>query len=195
MTPRFVIIGTGRHGSKYVADILTGSGINTGHEKWWNSVGAEDKSYVGESSWLAAPHLAEFDGMIFHQVRNPLLVVNSLVKFPEPPAEDRARRAAVPLHGSVIEQAVQIVLYWRRLCDAATGIRWRLEDFSGEIVMTLAERIGVSIDSDRVVKMIKRTPATVNAHTSGRHLEWSDLPPGPNTTALRRAAEKDKYYP
>lgn len=195
MTPRFVIVGTGRHGSKYSADVLTDAGIKTGHEKWWNSVGAENGSFLGESSWLAVPHLAEYGGVVFHQVRNPLLVVNSLVRFPEPPREDEVRRRSLVLRGSVIEQAIQIVLQWRRLCDEVSLARWRLEDFSGEIVMMIAEKAGVDVDPDRVIKAINHTPTNVNSHTNGQHLNWSDLPPGPDTTALRRAAEKDGYYP
>jgi hypothetical protein len=195
MAPRFVITGTGRHGSRYVADVLTASGIRTGHEKWWNSVGAENDGYVGESSWLAAPHLAEFDGVVFHQLRNPLLVVNSLVKFPEPSREDAVRRRTVSLCGDPIEQAIQMVLHWRRICDAASSARWRLEDFSGEIVMMIAKRVWCPVLPTDVVEAITITPRDVNAHTSRPRLEWSDLPAGPETTALRRAAEKDGYYP
>jgi len=33
---------------------------------------------VGDSSWAAGPHLADYTGVVCHQVRHPLAVVTSL---------------------------------------------------------------------------------------------------------------------
>lgn len=93
MSDKFLITGTGRCGSGYIARVLTGAGIPTGHEEVFNPITlkaleqgqSEDLWWPdkrpGESSWLAAPYLPVYDSPLptVHLVRNPIDVLDSLV--------------------------------------------------------------------------------------------------------------------
>jgi hypothetical protein len=79
----FVVTGCARSGTTYMAALLSGLGLRIGHEVVF---GPRTRSFDGwrglngDSSWLAAPFLADLDdALVFHQVRHPLKVVRSLV--------------------------------------------------------------------------------------------------------------------
>ena len=190
--PRFVVVGTGRSGTAYTARLLTAAGITTGHEEWWSVSGWQRKGLVGDSSWFAAPHLRDFDGFVFNQVRDPLAVVNSLIKSPERGLADEARRRTLILRGDVVEQAVTIALGWRRLCDALPlAGRWRLEDIDAGVVNHIAQALGVTAYADAA---LAATARDTNWHGEAKFTYgWDDLPRNPETRELMRAAERDGY--
>lgn len=101
---RFVITGTGRSGTQYIARLLSELGGRVGHEAWfgprpglvdeqWMSCPmlAEAKSRVsteirrrqrrleGDVSWMAVPRLSRFRGLVLLQTRDPVRVISSLV--------------------------------------------------------------------------------------------------------------------
>ena len=96
----FIITGCARSGMAYTAKLLTAAGVPCTHEEEF-SLGALTINPVigqggitwlgkqqwpdhprGESSWLAAPLLDKLpeDVIIFHQLRNPLHVIRSLMR-------------------------------------------------------------------------------------------------------------------
>src|SRR5688572_3038641 len=78
--PRFVIVGTGRCGTTYTAELLTQSGVPCGHESIFSYTGMNYCfGYEGDASWLALPHLGGYQGIVVHQTRHPLAVINSLM--------------------------------------------------------------------------------------------------------------------
>lgn len=107
MKLKFVVAGTGRSGTAYIARLLTAAGVPTGHERWFTWVpGIGDRQTIdrtgcgrgkawpsrlkeeirrrrqpimGDASWLAVPRLDRFDGRVFLQVRDPLAVIASYV--------------------------------------------------------------------------------------------------------------------
>lgn len=91
---KFLIVGTGRSGTGYMAEVLTESGLETGHEKVYNpqslryvESGIHDFPYwpkngFGDSSWMAVPYLGRFleaGGKAVHITRHPYDVLASLV--------------------------------------------------------------------------------------------------------------------
>lgn len=74
---RFVVAQTGRSASGFTAKKLTSFGIPTGHEAVFNPYMTQRTDLLGDSSWLAAPHLGEFSGKVIHQVRHPAKVIRS----------------------------------------------------------------------------------------------------------------------
>jgi hypothetical protein len=79
----FVVTGTARSGTTYMAALLGGLGLDLGHEDLF---GPRTRSFdgwhgkLGDSSWLAAPFLGDLgDALVFHQVRHPLKVARSLL--------------------------------------------------------------------------------------------------------------------
>lgn len=106
-TPKYLITGTGRCGTLFVANLLTSMGFPCSHEAIFTPMGIEwarevmdgkrpcensrisegkrcipedpNSEFVAESSYMAAPFLKELDTQVIHVVRNPLDVVASLV--------------------------------------------------------------------------------------------------------------------
>ena len=85
----WLITGTGRCGTGYVAMVLQSAGVNCGHEAVFNHAGLEHaKSHIdqfeADASWLAAPYLEEpiFKHVkIVHLIRHPKRVIDSLVRM------------------------------------------------------------------------------------------------------------------
>ncbi len=87
--PLFIITGTGRCGTVYLAKVLTAIGISCGHEMIFNpdmqrknssissKLGLHTECLLAESSYMAAPFLKDNKSNIIHLVRNPLKVVLS----------------------------------------------------------------------------------------------------------------------
>src|SRR6266536_2441135 len=83
----FVITGTPRSGTSYIARILSYLGIECGHElvfNPWNFRYQEMRSngkLWGESSWMAVPFLENIPSTtkVFHIVRNPIKTINSII--------------------------------------------------------------------------------------------------------------------
>lgn len=77
---KYLVAGTGRCGTGYMSKILTYSGIKCGHEaifKPFKIKKNEMDLYDADSSWLAVPHLQQFNFIVIHIVRNPLKVFRS----------------------------------------------------------------------------------------------------------------------
>ncbi len=106
---RFVVTGTGRSGTRYIAELLSAAGVPTGHECWfgpwpglfrgpepihrrtpWERVQGPFArlrqelrrrrcAIAGDASWLAVPYLPKFRGHVYLQVRHPLTFVASFL--------------------------------------------------------------------------------------------------------------------
>jgi len=93
---KFLIAGTGRCGTGYMAALFNELGIPCGHEKVFN---ADDKvkggPWVGDSSWHCVPFLPVIDLPVLHVVRHPLDVIGSLLnatRLFEPNAHGKHQR-------------------------------------------------------------------------------------------------------
>lgn len=78
-----MVTGSGRCGTRYLADLLTAAGVPCGHELVWNERGvpAWPKRLVADSSWMAATQLGRIDLPVVLLVRHPLAVVRSWVEI------------------------------------------------------------------------------------------------------------------
>lgn len=102
---KVIVTGTGRCGTVFMANLLTSLGWPCGHEAIFGPDGleharrvlsgvsgpenspisrlgevlSEDMDIVGDSSYMAAPFLREFETTVVHVVRNPFPVVASLM--------------------------------------------------------------------------------------------------------------------
>lgn len=105
MELKVLVTGTGRCGTVFMANLLTSMGWPCGHEAVFGPEGlekarqilfgrekpensqisrngmilSEQEPLVGDSSYMAAPFLAELDTTVIHVVRNPINVVASLI--------------------------------------------------------------------------------------------------------------------
>ena len=89
----FIITGCARSGTAYTAKLLTAAGVPCPHEEVFSLAAVTalgeashlldwSDCYPKEASWLAAPLLDQLpkDIVVFHQLRNPLHVIRSLMR-------------------------------------------------------------------------------------------------------------------
>lgn len=102
---KYVVTGTGRCGTLFMANLLTSMGFPCTHEAIFTPGGLEkakrvirqaepaisskisrgenlsdyELQIVAESSYMAAPFLKEFETKVIHVVRNPIGVVSSMI--------------------------------------------------------------------------------------------------------------------
>ena len=211
---RFVVTGAGRSGTGYIARILTAAGVPTGHEDWfgpvpglrgpetvtratiWMKLKAPGSRFrvelrrrrgglVGDSSWLAVPHLPRFRGLVYLQVRHPLKVIGSLVGmdfFGSRHAQDPFRRYAehhFEVTGDVLADSAR---FWvecnRRALPYAHRI-WRLEDVNASLVGQILRDLDVPDPSERAALAIRCVSPVNTAVERGYapvELAWKDLP-------------------
>lgn len=82
MRDRFVVTGSGRCGTTWMARALTRVGVPTGHEEVFNPWTREWPDYLrADSSWVAACKLDEVTEPVALLVRHPLAVVRSMVEI------------------------------------------------------------------------------------------------------------------
>lgn len=172
--PRFAVVGTGRSGTGYVAELLRASGANCGHEGWWRPDGTGDRTpgLDGDSSWLALPDLESraWSGPVAHVVRHPVAVVRSLVgtRLFHPDQADGpyarfAREHCPEVDGlPPLEAAVEWWVAWNTRCAAVADVKLRVEDLrKGWALAELGDALGVRIDRQAA----RRVSTAVNHRT------------------------------
>lgn len=86
MTPKLIVTGLSRSGTRYTARVLQQLGVNATHEgiyrfrRLWDQVEIRPNGAEAEISWLAAPFLSTLDPgtKILIQFREPVAVLNSI---------------------------------------------------------------------------------------------------------------------
>lgn len=179
MAPRFVIVGTGRSGSGYIAAVLTAAGIPCGHEAWWTCFGVGGSDVAGDSSCCALPWgLRGYRGLVLHQVRHPLAVVTSMIRDPlgEPHRALFARLAG----GDPADRlgfAMRVWLGFGRAADRMGVPWWRVDDVDADLVSLIGAWAGMPVDAAAVAAALAAVPRDFNRHYSDRTtaLGWDDL--------------------
>lgn len=228
MPPGFVITGTGRSGTNYIARVLRAAGVRCGHEDWWGPMpGLGEGSWIpqptltdrlrdlvsrtmvevrrrrrsldGDSSWLAVPHLEDFDGLVLLQLREPLRVIRSLVAlemFSAPRnAFELKARVFVPQTGDSLVDAMRWWVMWNLRASESADLVYRIEDLDAPLLRDILELIGA--DPARAEKALSSVPTRTNTlEERGRgrpDLSWADLPAGPQREALAETASAFGY--
>lgn len=199
--PAFTIVGTGRSGTRYIARVLTESGIKTGHEAWWNPYEQRVTTRLkGEASWCAVFNLESYQGHVFHQIRDPLKVVASLATTELDPAwpgpDNRIfyewRQRNITLSGRPTRDAVEVVLAWIRESESCSEWTYRLEDVDAETIGELADRAGLKVSRSRIRKALDAVPTSTNRRHHAA-LAWADLPDGESRAELMEIAGQYGY--
>lgn len=150
MVDRFAVTGSGRCGTKYLAELLTAAGVRCGHERAYNEHGRDQWTWErqADSSWMAATYLP-LDVPVVLLTRHPLAVVRSYVEigffspvdaknpthgplqrfapsiYDHEAAADRALAMWIALNAEILPQAEMRVSLERLDLDALTGLlRW-----------------------------------------------------------------------
>lgn len=205
---RFLVVGTGRCGTTYTAQLLQRAGIPVDHEVVFTEKGPQPAGNLeGDASWMAVPYLAGFEGSILHQVREPLAVIDSLLDlglFASVFADEihrpwrRFLEAHFVLCGDPVVDAMRFYVQWNERCEQHADLRIRIEDQctlipqfidelypgKGTLVESHLPRVSTRLNS-REERRVKRTRAV--------GLSVEDLPGGEDRDALLAMAERYGY--
>lgn len=133
---KYLITGTGRCGTGYMAQVFKSAGVPCGHEAVFSYDGpGEHGDWQADSSWLAAPFLPGLeDTTIIHLVRDPRKIIESLVSVRVLSNDTPYSRFAFE-HLPYLrdwarpeEQAAQFYLGWNRMIEPYADVRHRVED-------------------------------------------------------------------
>lgn len=204
--PEFVVVGTGRSGTGYISQLLTAAGIRTGHEQWWNPFDRHAAGLIGDASWLAVPHLEDYSGHVFHQTRDPLHTLRSLLNgdlfvaegqerpaFAEPYWRYKAEHLEAELTGEPMIDAMRYVLEWNERAEKHSEERWRLESIDADTLVKVAKALGRPMGYQQARAALAQVPTTVNTHRRRDGLEWADLPDCPERAELAEQARRYGY--
>lgn len=165
----FVVVSTPRSGTTFIADLLTRCAVPCGHELHFTPTSHaidplvrpgsanfltgdnSDPTPWGDSSWMAAPFLDTLppDTIIFHQVREPIATLNSLIHTGHMDLwNDNAYTRFARKHGLGLVPTVPAVerkqaramafwVYWHRLIEWEARnhkyIRYQVERLAEEL--------------------------------------------------------------
>jgi len=151
-----LVTGCGRSGTNYMAEVLNQSGYDIKHEK---------PGVDGCVSWpMAVDSYSPWGPMsndrfehVFHQVRNPLNVINSWIVNIEDLNRDEWKfiRNHVPqIHptDSLIVSATKYWIYWNKLAESRSEWRYKIEEFKDNLPEFM-ERSGIIVDVDQMEKI------------------------------------------
>lgn len=198
MLPEFVIVGTGRCGTAYIAKLLREMGVACGHEAVFSKRGVTaTRTLQGDASWLAVPYLGSYRGVVLHQTREPMATINSFVgvhRFSQ--AIDPKRSISfVAKHfeitGDEVVDAMRWYVEWNERCEPHAVLRYQVEQVPEQIDRILAT-LGLSVERDRIEQALSAVPTTTNTKTRAA-LTFEDLPVGPLRDRLAGVAERYGY--
>lgn len=195
--PRFVVTGTGRCGTGATARLLTDAGIRCGHEEVFTKHGVRRHvGPVGDSSYLAVPHLDGFPGVVVHQVRQPLAVVRSLVGTGFMARRDLWTAPVLPLVdvvGDLVEDTMAYVVTWNERIERRADLRLAVERIDDQLEELLVA-LGRADRLESARGALAALPGDVNTRARAEGLDtWDDLPAGPRRDALMAMAERYGY--
>jgi hypothetical protein len=200
----FVVVGTGRCGTAYMAQLLTRMGIPCGHE-WAYSAHPRkyaDVEIAGDSSAQAVPFLSEFRGKVLHQVRDPLRVIGSFLGFGlfrDPKAhgvDGEFMLRHFEFTGNELDDAMRYYVEWNRRCEGVDPSRYllyQLEQVNVDLMMQIARFLGEDVSGPTIEQAIAAVPRNFNTRFNSRSVLWSDLPEGPAKQSLRAMALRYGY--
>jgi hypothetical protein len=193
----FVVTGTPRSGTKYVARLLREVGFHCTHERYFNPwevivrSGRLDSRRRGDSSWLAAPYLSALPETVkvFHVVRDPLAAVNSIIGTGQIdwPAD---YRTFIARHcwgdenywpADVAGDAQHFWLRWNAMIEESGRVlrRFHLESLASSLTDLVRDIDPQRAESLDVQAVLGAMPPTVNArpHLGAARLTRAELTP------------------
>ncbi len=220
----FLITGCGRSGTTYMARLLNNLGIRTAHEEYWSaSVGMRESvrftgwlastATSGEVSGLAVPALAHEDNtvgsilkeqgvVVFHQVRNPVAVIASLMGLRNFHPENRwltnikFNHRWLPILDQESEPLRRCMFYWTYWNEMLLGYDYpvcQIEDTHNSVKQILAGIEEVREDSQIDEAMTAIDERAWNGGARDTSVSWRTLPAGPLKEQFLRVAHACGY--
>ena len=156
--PGWLVTGSGRCGTGYLATILTECGLNVGHERWWRLDGDDPvPGLAGDVSWLGCfDH--SYRGRVLAQVRDPYMAIPSIYAREQTHPYWLLRRCTIPLSGDWPVDAATVWLRYTAHAVERAERWWRVEDITGDLLADV-----FTIDPGMAAAAVDATPRDVNA--------------------------------
>lgn len=127
-----------------------------------------EQPYIGDASWKATLFLSDFRGHIFHQVRHPLKVINSLYLVGS--LWGWKEYQAIDLDCPLLLAAMRIYLRYNTICENAANrnnqyTRYQVEELS-TIIAELCDKINEPRDPKLIETVLDNIPKNINSHTT-----------------------------
>jgi hypothetical protein len=120
---RYVVAALPRSGTKYISTVLTKMGLACGHERHFRTgegvvVQEDGPEIFGDASWMVVPYIHKLPPgtVVFHQLRNPLKVLNSNL----PPGGDSYFRTWDENAGLASDPLYNKAIPWKRFIREQT---------------------------------------------------------------------------
>jgi hypothetical protein len=201
---KFVVVGTGRCGTAYIAQVLTRMGIPCGHE-WVYSAHPRrypDLDIVGDSSAQAVPFLHEFTGLVLHQVRDPLRVIGSFLGFglfKDPVAhgiDGQFTMRHFQFTGDELGDAIRYYVEWNERCERVEQsryLRYQLEQIDVGLSRHICQFLREDVSESVIQEALQSVPRNFNTRFNSQSLTWDHLPDGRDKERLRELARRYGY--
>ena len=144
--PDFVIAGTGRSGTVYLAWLINELGIPTRHEYFFGPDGYHKRIGVrGEVSWMVVPYLQDFKGTILHQTRHPVKTINSFVSMRgfDPTRMHNKYIRFIDQHfhmtDNLIEDSMRFYIEWNKKAEERAVHTFQIEKIAEELPRVFRE--------------------------------------------------------
>jgi hypothetical protein len=190
MTPktdrRVLVLFAARSGTRAVRQMLMLSGVDIGHERWkvngtfCGHLAVDDYWYSDRLDPRAVGmrrKTLEVDE-VWHQVRHPLRVIESLATGPPPNAfwHWQEKHTGISLDDEAVDRSSRYWLRWNQIIDADPDVCWRyrVEDIEREWP-EMCQRIGIPGAVRPEVKSDFGGLPLSKLRRERMHLEWSDL--------------------
>lgn len=197
--PEVAITGTFHGRLGWTAQLLQQCRVPCGDEAYWNLNGRHAGPTRVDVSWVAASQLAGFSGTVFHQTRDPLRVLESVLAagiFEQPgPLLRRTLIRLVPDlddHPPVVS-AMRAIVAWIETVEEQSELTWRVEDLDTDLLIELSGRLGSEITESRARRALERVERSEVQAPSP--LTPEDLPGGPIKDAFLSLVRRLGYDP
>jgi len=197
---KYIIASTPRSSTGYLSQLFTSAGVPIGHEMFYGMPGNGfyPKNAVGDSSWLAVPHLRSEqlkDATVIHLVRNPLKTVSSM--FHAQNLEDRNlgtniycmyKLKCLPdiLKYKGLDRYLFFWTVWHKEIDLRTDKLYRIESINKNPKKIFAD-LGIDISKKKLYTK------KYNAYKDVSYLKLKDLK-GCNPILVKEFKELTKKY-
>jgi hypothetical protein len=153
--PKLLILGCGRSGTNYMAELLATAGLDVLHERAGGRDGLVSwpMLFNSYSPWGPIEKDLEYQH-IFHQVRNPLHVITSWkVNLPDLNRDEwhfiRKHIPQISKNDSLLVHCAKYWYYWNKRIEKKAEWRYRIEDIE-EIFPLLQEKLDVALYAEAI---------------------------------------------
>ena len=156
---RVLVTGCGRSGTGYMCVFLKASGLDVHHEYMGadGSVSWLMGATVDEAPWGPLSKDFHFDH-IFHQVRNPIKVIQSFYNVPMRATWEWIGRCLPQIKADdpLLTKCAKYWVYWNKMVAKKAEWTFRIEDFDDDY-QELGRRLGIELKPEVLQKIGKKT--------------------------------------